>query len=143
MTKIEIRPGILDAAYVVGIDIIHDGKRVIAYNSLTEEFSIVGGHSEDGETAVAAALRELKEETGISVPASELKPIDWHLRHPKGIEAQPFKLNTSTKPEVQNADEINAFTYLNDKDLNHFMGKYAFEPFSKAYYSHVIANKVA
>lgn len=132
--EIEVVPGTLDKAYVVGIDVSFSGKRAIAYNSNRECYSIVGGHGEDGESADVAALRELKEETGIISALYKLRPVDWHLRHPKGMCAQPFKFNSLQKPTPQQGDEITDFVFLTNRELVNFMNENYFEPFSQKYY---------
>jgi len=139
-TKIEVVPGILTSAYVVGIDVTFADKRAIAYNSNRECYSIIGGHVEEKETAIEAALRELKEETGISPPSYKVKPVDWHLRHPKGICAQPFKLDTTRVPTPQKGDEITKFAFLTNEELPNFMSQNYFEPFSQKYYEVALKN---
>lgn len=40
-------------------------------------WDIPGGHLDPGETPQAAAVRELREETGFRVSERELSPVDW------------------------------------------------------------------
>jgi ADP-ribose pyrophosphatase YjhB (NUDIX family) len=50
------------------------------------KFNCPAGHIEKGETAIEAACRELKEETGIVAAPSELTHVDIFLDEIKGIE---------------------------------------------------------
>ncbi len=51
-------------------------------------WSIPGGHVEKDETYLAAAIRELQEETGIA--ASDLRPMFIYLNHEHNIEVHLF-----------------------------------------------------
>lgn len=44
-------------------------------------YGLVSGHVEDGESAISAIMREAKEEVGIQILASQIKPI--HIMHRK------------------------------------------------------------
>ncbi len=50
-------------------------------------WALPGGHVDVGETSLAAAVRELEEETGITVPAVDLRQVgafDAPVRDPRG-----------------------------------------------------------
>ncbi|WP_327180353.1 NUDIX hydrolase (plasmid) [Streptomyces sp. NBC_01335] len=51
------------------------------------QWALAGGHVDTGETSLEAAVRELEEETGITVPAAELRQVgafDAPGRDPRG-----------------------------------------------------------
>ncbi|MFF7196874.1 NUDIX domain-containing protein [Streptomyces sp. NPDC008079] len=51
------------------------------------QWALPGGHVSIGESALAAAVRELEEEVGIAVPAADLRPVgtyDTPGRDPRG-----------------------------------------------------------
>nr|WP_051654060.1 NUDIX domain-containing protein [Kitasatospora cheerisanensis] len=50
----------------------------------------VGGGIEDGEDAVAAAVRELREETALALPADRLGPPVWTRRCRFGVDGRRF-----------------------------------------------------
>ncbi|MGA5363961.1 NUDIX domain-containing protein [Streptomyces purpurascens] len=50
-------------------------------------WALPGGHVDPGETSLAAAVRELEEETGITLPATEMRQVgafDAPSRDPRG-----------------------------------------------------------
>lgn len=53
----------------IGVIILRDGKVLMGkrINSHAPKFSIPGGHLEEGERFEEAAIREVKEETGITI----------------------------------------------------------------------------
>lgn len=51
------------------------------------QWALPGGHVDSGETSLAASVRELEEETGITVPATDLRQVgayDAPARDPRG-----------------------------------------------------------
>ncbi len=68
--------------------VFRDGKILLAQRSkppLTGIWSLPGGHIEPGEKAIAAAHRELREETGIKAHLTGLADVaDVILRHDDG-----------------------------------------------------------
>jgi 8-oxo-dGTP pyrophosphatase MutT (NUDIX family) len=56
--------------------IVTDGQRlVLGHATRSPRWDIPKGVAEPGESLIAAARRELFEETGLDVPAAELKPL--------------------------------------------------------------------
>jgi 8-oxo-dGTP pyrophosphatase MutT (NUDIX family) len=51
------------------------GKKVDAGGVYADSWHIPGGGLEDGETPLAAAVRELEEETGLKIAPDQFKPI--------------------------------------------------------------------
>lgn len=68
-----------------------DGKILLARRGrgkLTGRWGLPAGHIEDGETAVHTAVREAREELGITIEESDLIPVHTlHLKDPDGQRA--------------------------------------------------------
>src|SRR5205807_5380639 len=59
--------------------IITDGKRLLLGHATgSPRWDIPKGMAEPGESFAAAAVRELQEETGLSVAETELRPLGVH-----------------------------------------------------------------
>ncbi len=53
----------------------HDGAVLMIRNSYRPQLTLPGGHIGTGESAVAAAVRELHEEAGVRVDATDVRPV--------------------------------------------------------------------
>jgi|SRR3989344_680698 len=91
--------------------------------------SSAGGHAEIGESLLAAARRELKEELGISVRLNFLAAV----RFPKGRAMQYLFAGRSDSPGCPNPREIQATRFVTlgflQKDLRAHPRRYA-KPFA-------------
>jgi 8-oxo-dGTP pyrophosphatase MutT (NUDIX family) len=70
--------------------VIHDGKALLIFHPYIKQWFQPGGHIDDGEPPIQAAIREVYEETGILCESIEgqLDPIDIDLHE---IPANPKK----------------------------------------------------
>ena len=70
--------------------VINDGKVILIYHPYIKQWFQPGGHIDDGESPIEAAIREVYEETGILCESTEgqLDPVDIDLHE---IPANPKK----------------------------------------------------
>lgn len=68
------------ATYGVLVAVWSDGEVLILRTSYARHLSMPGGYRRRGESAVAAAVRELREEVALRVEPSELRPL-FTMRH--------------------------------------------------------------
>lgn len=81
----------------------HDGKILLIRNSYHQYFSLPGGYVRPGEPAREAAVRELKEELGMSVSIRALRPaldqeLIWEF---KREHVEIFSLECGSMPEIE------------------------------------------
>lgn len=69
----------------------HDGKLLLTYNKKKKHMFLPGGHIEFGESAIAALIREIQEETGMTVKVNEFLAAVEHQW--QGTKHQHCELN--------------------------------------------------
>lgn len=80
----------------------HRGQILLVKNSYVPYWSLPGGYVHAGETAVQAALRELKEEVGLEASASDLK-LSVDVQHDwegKRDHVEIFELEAEHAPRI-------------------------------------------
>jgi ADP-ribose pyrophosphatase YjhB (NUDIX family) len=80
----------------------NQGEILLVKNSYVRYYSLPGGYVHSGEEARAAAVRELREETGLDARADQLKQVldvthDWEG---KRDHVEIFALEIEKRPEV-------------------------------------------
>ncbi|HMJ57168.1 MAG TPA: NUDIX hydrolase [Polyangiaceae bacterium] len=94
------------------VAIWHDGKILLVQNSYVPYRSLPGGYVHSHETGRDAALRELREETGIQATSSDLKPVvdEHHEWEGKREHIEIFELDVTERPhiEVDNREVVQA-----------------------------------
>jgi len=95
-------------------------------------WDIPKGHTDDGESYNNAAIRELKEETGISLKSSQIKQLG-RFKYRKGKDLVIFLHVPKTFPKISEMKctsyfsnnpkniEIDDFKYVKISDLNKFI----------------------
>jgi ADP-ribose pyrophosphatase YjhB (NUDIX family) len=103
------------------VAIWHDGKILLVQNSYVPYRSLPGGYVRSHETGRDAALRELREETGIRATAADLKPIidEHHDWEGKREHIEIFNLDVTERPriEVDNREVVEAGFFSPDEAL--------------------------
>lgn len=63
---------------LTNICVIYDGDRILVENKIGHGICFPGGHVEPGESMEAAVIREMQEETGLTIASPRLRGIkDW------------------------------------------------------------------
>lgn len=66
--------------------VVFDGNKVLIIQQVKGHWGFPKGHVEDGETEVQTAVREIKEETNLTVEIDESKRFVEHYSPEEGIE---------------------------------------------------------
>jgi 8-oxo-dGTP diphosphatase len=85
-----------------------------------DRWALPGGYMDEGETFLEAAIRELKEETGVSLKPWQLNKLtvrDDPERDPRGrVISQPFRVYLSKPPTVTPGDDATNFMWWPFRD---------------------------
>ena len=76
---------------------------LLVKNSYVRYFSLPGGYVKSGESGIDAAIRELREEVGVTVSASDLIPSidESHVWEGKRERLEIFQLNLNEEPRIK------------------------------------------
>lgn len=91
------------ATHGVLVAVWHRGEVLILRTSYSRYLSMPGGYRRRRESPIDAALRELREEVGLRVEASELRPL-FTMRHPwlgKDEHVDVLELHPAARPAVE------------------------------------------
>lgn len=85
------------------VAIWYQGKVLLVQNSYVNYLSLPGGHVKQNESAVKAAVRELREEIGLNVSEDDLNQVLDHTHQWKGRtdHVEFFELEVSVPPVIQ------------------------------------------
>lgn len=101
------------------------------------EYSSTGGHVEAGETPLSSILREIKEELGIEVEASELEYLGF-LLYDKPIRFMYYlKKDIDIKDIVVQEEEVEFVKYMSISEIKEIISK---EEITKSH--GIIFNKI-
>lgn len=102
--------------------IVTDGKRMLlGHATRSPRWDIPKGVADPGESFVAAARRELREETGLDAPEAELKPLGVFAYRP-GKDLALFAWAVPVLPDPETLVCISCFTWKGSElpELDHF-----------------------
>jgi 8-oxo-dGTP pyrophosphatase MutT (NUDIX family) len=80
-----------------------NGRILLVKNSYVRYFSLPGGYVKVSESGVQAAIRELREEIGITVSADQLRPSidEFHIWEHKREHLEIFELELEQEPKIK------------------------------------------
>lgn len=88
---------------VATVAVIHDGQLLMGKRRDSGKFTTPGGHLEEGESPLAGAVRELREESGIVADPKEFSQVrNETVTKPDGTKIQvfAFRLDLQSKPST-------------------------------------------
>ncbi len=147
MTAIKKLHEVDQPIFVAEVYIVHQNKLLMFKRSETKEkfpgfWSIPGGHIDEGEEPLASAIREVKEETGVTIKPNEIKlkvvAFHHHLDRQEIYIAFSFYIELSEEPKIKPAvteGEAHWVEINKAKNLEN-----VFQPV-KYYFDHVLNNK--
>lgn len=96
---------------VAAVAVVCDGKLLMGKRKDNQKWTQPGGHMEAGETPIQGAIRELKEETGITASASQLKSMGSRMVAGGKIKVHGFLMECSTKPSTSMSSDPDEEVY--------------------------------
>ena len=111
----------------VGVVVFNDKKEVLLVKEKHSNigFKLPGGHIDDGELITSAAIREVKEETGIDVAFESIISLGHFFPHQFNqsnlyilciAKALSFEINIQDTHEILECKWIDIQKYINDED---------------------------
>lgn len=109
--------------------IVHEGRVLLVFHKKLQKWLPAGGHVEPGETADQAAVREVREELGISVELVSALPAPYHNSLPLPFDSEvhnvgdhdhwslDFLAKPLAMPTTHNAAELDEFRWFSRKEL--------------------------
>lgn len=135
--------------HVAAIAILNDHHILMGRRRESGKFTNPGGHLNPGETPLAGAVREVKEETGLTLDPHLFKHLESRVvKKPGGekIEVHGFRVDLSHKPStsmVQDPDEeVQRWQWIKiDTDLDHIVDNLHVPLTDNVLLPHIIKDK--
>lgn len=133
--------------FVAEIYIIHDDKLLMLKRSETKKkfpgfWSLPGGHIDEGEDPLAAAIREVKEETGVTIVPEEIKlkvvALHHHIDREELYAAFAFAVTLTEQPIITSEEREGEARWIPVTEAKRLEN--VFEPV-KRYFDHVLDHK--
>jgi ADP-ribose pyrophosphatase YjhB (NUDIX family) len=128
--------------YIFHGDMLLMFKRSETKKKFPRFWSLPGGHIDEGEDPLAAAIREVKEETGVSVTAKDMKlkavALHHHIDRKELYVAFAFMANINEQAKLINETEEGTCHWVKKSDALKLENVF---PPIKYYFDHVLNDK--
>ena len=133
--------------FVAEVYIMHDNKLLMFKRSETKKkfpgfWSLPGGHIDEGEDPLAAAIREVKEETGVTIVPEDIKlkvvALHHHLDRAELYTDFAFAVTLHEAPPIVSEEREGQAHWIPVHEAKSLEN--VFEPV-KRYFDHVLGNQ--
>jgi 8-oxo-dGTP pyrophosphatase MutT (NUDIX family) len=128
--------------YILWNDALLMFKRSETKKKFPGFWSIPGGHIDEGEDPLAAAIREVKEETGVLISPADIKlkvvAMHHHLDRGEMYVAFAFVTQLKLEPTVLTSSEEGTSHWVKTSDAMNMENVF---PPIRYYFNHVLENK--
>lgn len=136
------QPIFVAEAYIFYQDSLLMFKRSETKKKFPGFWSIPGGHIDEGEDPLATAMREVKEETGVTISASDIQlkvvAMHHHLDRKELYVAFAFATRIHEEPKDLTHSEEGESSWVKKSDVFHLENVF---PPVKYYFDHVLNEK--
>lgn len=115
-------------------------RRSIDREPMSGEWAATGGSVQSGETSTQAAIRELKEELGISLKDNELKFVTRMVRKNSVVDIWMAGVDVSIDCLELQEEEVMDAKWVNEEEFKTMISNGEFHNYGREYFKHVFSE---